>query len=60
MSCLQNESLLETIYDEVWEEYRKNYNLTSDELYNLEQKSPTGIIQFIEDETRRRFEELCV
>ena len=60
MSCLQNEILLETIYDEVWEEYRKNYNLTSDELYNLEQKSATGIIQFIEDETNRRFEEMCV
>ena len=60
MSCLQNESLLETIYDEVWEEYRIKNNLTSDELYNLEQKSATGIIQFIEDETRRRFEEMCV
>ena len=60
MSCLQNEILLETIYDEVWEEYRIKNNLTSDELYNLEQKSATGIIQFIEDETRRRFEELCV
>ena len=60
MSCLQNELLLETIYDEVWEEYRKNHNLTSDELYTLEQNSPTGIIQFIEDETNKRFEEMCV
>ena len=60
MSCLQNESLLETIYDEVWEEYRIKNNLTSDELYNLEQKSPTGIIRFIEDETNKRFEEMCV
>ena len=60
MSCLQNEILLETIYDEVWEEYRIKNNLTSDELYNLEQKSPTGIIRFIEDETNRRFEEMCV
>ena len=60
MSCLQNEILLETIYDEVWEEYRIKNNLTSDELYNLEQKSPTGVIRFIEDETNKRFEELCV
>tara|TARA_B000000532_G_C18596301_1_gene289336 strand:- start:294 stop:476 length:183 start_codon:yes stop_codon:yes gene_type:complete len=60
MSCLQNEILLETIYDEVWEEYRIKNNLTSDELYALEQKSPTGIIRFIEDETNKRFEELCV
>ena len=60
MSCLQNEILLETIYDEVWEEYRIKNNLTSDELYTLEQNSPTGIIQFIEDETNKRFEEMCV
>tara|TARA_Y100000401_G_C8207851_1_gene166896 strand:- start:35 stop:217 length:183 start_codon:yes stop_codon:yes gene_type:complete len=60
MSCLQNEILLETIYDEVWEEYRIKNNLTSDELYALEQKSPTGIIRFIEDETNKRFEEMCV
>ncbi len=60
MSCLQNEILLETIYDEVWEEYRIKNNLTSDELYTLEQKSPTGVIRFIEDETNKRFEEMCV
>ena len=60
MSCLQNEILLETIYDEVWEEYRIKNNLTSDELYTLEQNSPTGIIRFIEDETNKRFEEMCV
>ena len=60
MSCLQNEILLETIYDEVWEEYRIKNNLTSDELYALEQKSPTGVIRFIEDETNKRFEEMCV
>lgn len=60
MSCLQNEILLETIYDEVWEEYRIKNNLTSDELYTLEQKSPTGVIRFIEDETNRRFEDMCV
>ena len=39
MSCLQNEALLETIYDEVWEEFR------------------TGVIQQIEDETNKRFED---
>ena len=32
MSCLQNEALLETIYDECWEEYRLKNNLTSDQL----------------------------
>ena len=59
MSTLQNEVLLENIYDEVWEEYRKNHNLTLDELYTLEQNSPTGFIQSIEDETNKRFEDLC-
>ena len=59
MSCLQNESILETLYDEVWEEYRKNNNLSSDQLETLEQNSPTGFIQAIEDETNKRFEDLC-
>ena len=59
MSCLQNEMLLENIYDEVWEEYRKNNKLTSDQLYTLEQNSPTGVIQSIETETNKRFEDMC-
>ncbi len=59
MSCLQNEMILENIYDEVWEEYRITNNLTSDQLYTLEQNSPTGFIQSIEDETNKRFEDLC-
>ena len=59
MSCLQNEALLENIYDEVWEEYRLKNNLTDDQLYTLEQNSPTGVIQSIEDETNKRFEDMC-
>ena len=59
MSCIQNESILENIYDEVWEEFRTINNLTDDQLYTLEQNSPTGVIQQIEDETNRRFEDLC-
>ena len=59
MSCLQNETLLENIYDEVWEEYMIKNNLTDDQLYTLEQNSPTGVIQSIEDETNKRFEDLC-
>ena len=58
MSNIHNEALLENIYDEVWEEYRKNNNLTSDQLYTLEQNSPTGVIQSIEDETNKRFEDM--
>ena len=59
MSCIQNESLLETIYDEVWEEYRLKNNLTDDQLYTLEQISLTGTLPEIELETNKRFEDMC-
>ena len=58
MSCLQNETLLETIYDEVWEEYRLKNNLTDDQLYTLEQNSLTGTLPEIELETNKRFQDL--
>ena len=60
MSCIQNETLLETIYDEVWEEYRIKNNLTSDQLYTLEQNSLTGSLSEIELETNKRFEDMCI
>ena len=59
MSCIQNETILETIYDEVWEEYRLKNNLTDDQLYTLEQNSLTGTIPEIEFETYKRFEDMC-
>ena len=59
MSSLRNETLLETIYDEVWEEYRLKNNLTDDQLYTLEQNSLTGTLPEIEIETNRRFEDMC-
>ena len=37
MSNLNNEILLETIYDETWEDYRVKNNLTDDQLYAMEQ-----------------------
>jgi len=58
MSSLRNETLLETIYDEVWEEYRLKNNLSDDQLYTLEQNSLTGTIPEIEFETNKRFEEV--
>ena len=58
MSCLQNEVLLERIYDEVWEEYRVANCLSDDQLYALEQSSKTGTLPEIELETNKRFEEL--
>ena len=59
MSTLQNEILLENLYDEVWEDYRKEHNLTDDQLYALEQNSDNGILPEIEAETNKRFQDLC-
>ena len=55
MSNLQNESLLESIYDEVWEEFRIQLGLTDDQIYAKEQN---GYYTFIERETYKRFEDL--
>ena len=56
MSNLNNEILLETIYDETWEDYRVKNNLTDDQLYAMEQNSDTGTIPEIEAEANKRFE----
>ena len=58
MSCIQNETLLEQLYDEVWEEYRVANCLSDYQLYALDQSSETGTLPEIELETNRRFEEL--
>ena len=59
MSTLHHETLLQNLYDEVWIEYRNQNNLTDDQLYALEQNSDNGIIPEIEEETNRRFQDLC-
>ena len=59
MSNIQNEIILENLYDEVWIEYRDKNNLTDDQLYALEQNSINGIIPEIEAETTRRFDNMC-
>ena len=59
MSCINNETILETLYDEVWEEYRVANCLTDDQLYALEQNSETGTIPEIVSTTKQRFEDLC-
>ena len=59
MSTLHHEILLKNLYDEVWIEYRNQNNLTDDQLYALEQNSDNGIIPEIEEETNRRFQDLC-
>tara|TARA_B100000287_G_C20028521_1_gene541542 strand:- start:296 stop:478 length:183 start_codon:yes stop_codon:yes gene_type:complete len=59
MSNIHNETILENLYDEVWEEYRVKNSLTDDQLYALEQQSETGTLPEIELETNKRFEAMC-
>ena len=58
MSNIHNEALLESIYDEVWEEYRKENNLTLDQMYHLEQDENSGIMSMLGDQATARFEDL--
>ncbi|AIR93610.1 hypothetical protein AVU42_gp065 [Prochlorococcus phage P-TIM68] len=58
MSCIQNEILLEQLYDESWIDYMVAHNLTQDQLFAIEQDSELGYLPEIEAEARRRFEEL--
>ena len=58
MSCIQNEILLEQLYDEAWIDYMVANNLTQDQLFAIEQDSEHGVLPEIEAEARRRFEDL--
>ena len=58
MSCIQNETILENLYDEVWEEYRIKKNLTSDQLDAIDQNSDLGYLPVIANEAQKRFEDL--
>ena len=58
MSTLSNESLLENIYDEVWEEFRIANNLTDDQLNELCWVNESGTLLGIERETNKRFQDL--
>ena len=59
MSTLANESLLENIYDEVWEEFRISNKLTDDQLNELCWANKSGTLLAIETETNKRFEDMC-
>ena len=58
MSNLNNETLLEQLYDEAWIDYAVEHNLTQDQLFAIEQDSEYGVLPEIEAEARRRFEDL--
>ena len=59
MSCIQNEILLEQLYDEAWIDYAIEHNLTQDQLDAIDQDSELGYLPEIAEEAQRRFEELC-
>ena len=59
MSNLNNESLMEQLYDEAWIDYAVEHNLTQDKLNEIEQNSELGYLPEIEAEAVRRFEELA-
>ena len=59
MSCLNNESLMEQLYDEAWIDYAISHNLTQDQLDEIDQDSELGYLPEIAEEAKKRFEELC-
>ena len=58
MSSLRNEALLETINDEVWEEFRITNKITDDHLNELCWANESGTLLAIQKEVERRFEDL--
>ena len=58
MSSLRNEALLETLFEEVWEEFRIHNNLTDDQLNELCWQNESGTLLAIQKEVERRFEDL--
>ena len=58
MSCLQNEMILESLFDEVWEEFRVSNKLTVEMMNELCSISK-GTVDALEKTTQKRFEDLC-
>ena len=58
MSCLQNESILESLFDEVWEEFRVSNKLTVEMMDELLSFSK-GTNEALEKLTMQRFEAMC-
>ena len=57
MSSLRNEALLETLFEEVWEEFRIHNKLTDDQLNELCFANESGTLLAIQREVERRFED---
>ena len=55
MSCIQNEALMESCFDEAWEQFRVHNKLTPDMMEELCSFS-VGTVQHIERTARKMFE----
>ena len=58
MSCINNENILESLFDEVWEEFRVSNKLTVEMMNELCSFSK-GTNEALEALTMKRFEDLC-
>ena len=58
MSCLNNEMILESLFDEVWEDFRVSNKLTVEQMNELLSISQ-GTQDALEQTTRQRFEAMC-
>ena len=58
MSCIQNEMILESLFDEVWEDFRVSNKLTVEQMNELLSFSK-GTQDALEQTTRQRFEDMC-
>ena len=58
MSCMQNEMILESLFDEVWEDFRVSNKLTVEDMNELLSFSK-GTNDALEKLTRERFEAMC-
>ena len=58
MSCLHNENILESLFDEVWEDFRVSNKLTAEQMNELCSFSK-GTVDNLERLTQQRFEDLC-
>ena len=55
MSCIQNEALMESCFDEAWEQFRVHNKLTPEMMEELCSFS-VGTVQHIERTARKMFE----
>ena len=58
MSCIRNESILESLFDEVWEDFRVSNKLTVEMMNELCSFSK-GTNLALERLTMQRFEAMC-